>query len=354
MNEVALSTISSIGFRDRRVYYEGGDIGSAASLNDKPMPTVPKESFELLNPPSRLDLSIPSTSSQKPYSWSQNDDYPGIPRPFATDGPAPGSPSSVSQKNSPWGPSYEPLAVPAQQSSVDDFGVNHRKITTSIRDREASGSRFATFPVKGRPPGSANLPLLDPLPLQSRHDMGPSFASSIAEALDHTGNPFEERNTLSSSSPNVVTTPPQAAVTNPWADPAQEMGGNGRKLRNNTVDTETAVLAYMMSADDEPQLDEPPNTSFQGSSGVTPTDLEDGIGQLRIGNTAEVDREVTKRSSFEKDGDLTQRPTPNLNSEALPDRWFGELAFLRPSSDLFIFLKTRTSQTKRTCARCPR
>lgn len=344
VNEVTLSTISSIGFRDRRAYYGGRDVGPAAFLNEKPMPTVPRESSELPGPPSRLyanDLSIPgspSTLLQKPYSWPQNDDHSGIPRPFATDGPVPGSPSSVSQKSNPWSPSHEPFAVQAQRSSADDFGVNHRPIMTSIQDREASGGRFATFPVKGRPSGSTNLTLLDPLPLQSRHDMGPSFASSIAEALDHTDNTFESNTLLTApaSSSSVITAPPQATVTNPWADPAQEMGDNGRKLRSNTVDTETAVLAYMMSADDEPQLDEYPSASFQGSNGVTPT-LEDGFGQLRIGNTVEVDREVAKRSPSEKNEDLDQRPTPILNSDTLPDRWSGELAFLRPRSDLFIF-----------------
>jgi hypothetical protein len=121
-------------------------------------------------------------------------------------------------------------------------------------NNDAPGGRFATFPVKARPVAVTQTPTftLD-LPLQTRHDLGPSFASSIADALEHKDDldPFAD----SAKTPSILSPLPSASITptvstNPWADQTEETSRT--HIRNsNLSDNDDALLAYLTSGDEE-------------------------------------------------------------------------------------------------------
>jgi hypothetical protein len=82
-------------------------------------------------------------------------------------------------------PSQSPLTVDTidQQKNVDDFGMNTR--SGPIDNSNTAGGRFATFPVKTRPPGATGgFNLHDPPSLNARHDQEQSLSASIAAALE--------------------------------------------------------------------------------------------------------------------------------------------------------------------------
>ncbi|KAF8804854.1 hypothetical protein BYT27DRAFT_7142990 [Phlegmacium glaucopus] len=195
VNEVTLSTVPSVGFRDRR-QYERKSSNAQASFNS---PQVdygePPKGDPWLSGDGKATLQDDTSSYfQTPV------------RPFASSGYSEKNNSSTlslttSLGNQPYAPPYQPqvsqgpansslsqpLSLPQKlgvhEGVVDDFGVNVR--STVPVDISNAGSRFATFPVKARPPGSSGgYSLQDPPSLGGRNLVGDSsFSASIAEAL---------------------------------------------------------------------------------------------------------------------------------------------------------------------------
>ncbi|KAF9472910.1 hypothetical protein BDN70DRAFT_886445 [Pholiota conissans] len=178
INEVVLSTVPSVGFRDRHQYenraqeasgYQpGGD--SAYGMNADPW--TPTDTKPMPPPPLRSSNDYPA---QRPYG---GDDGPSSP--LATTGS-----SFQNQPNQYQQPYGSPPMQQQQQplSTMDDFGVSNRSAGL-VDNSNTSGGRFATFPVK-RPNGGYSLQ--DPPLLGPRPDQESSFSDSIAAALDgHT------------------------------------------------------------------------------------------------------------------------------------------------------------------------
>ncbi len=265
VNEVTLSTVPSTGFRDRRQYYGGGVNSNSNTLADsKPMPSVPRDSSELLPPQRQLSIDSPSSITQRPHPWSGS-----VERRLSVDG-----------------------------FSAEDFGTKRHSDTEPIYEKGAPGGRFATFPVKGRSSAADGFSLLDPLPMQSRHDLGPSFASSIVEALDHTENSFIDNNAFSISS-SLLEPPSRADAKTTSADADGDNAADSRAHRRNLSDNDAALLAYMISADEDLELDSPPRNSFQNSkSAAPPAENVPGPKQVRDGEVSDVDEESEKRVSL--------------------------------------------------------
>jgi len=258
VNEVTLSTVPSTGFRDRRQYYGGGVNSNANILADtKPMPSVPRDDTELPPPQRQSSSDSPSSIRQGPYPWS----------------------GSVERQ----------LSV--DRYSAEDFGANRHSDTEPIYEKGAPGGRFATFPVKGRSSAADNFSLLDPLPMQSRHDLGPSFASSIAEALDHTENSFIDNNAPPISS-SLLEPPSHADAKTTSADAD---GDNGRAHHRNLSDNDAALLAYMTSVDEDLELDSPPRSSFQSSKSAGSAETGQRPKQDRYGEMSAMDEELETR-----------------------------------------------------------
>ena len=314
INEVALSTIPSVGFRDRRAYegrdQEGSYPGSSVPWSpndDKPMPPPPM--------------------------GRESSDYPP-PRAFSND--LPGSPATStggSFANHAWTPNPPPPQIPLDpppsftqgmpQQTVDDFGVNTKSGGYS-ESSNASGSRFATFPVKTRPAGSAGgYSLQDPPSLNSRQEtLGPSFADSIAAALD---DPLVSASTHgpahpAASSPTGTNTsslprpPPGAAPpdSNPWSNAGLREPSGHPQSASTLSENDDALLAYMTAADeDSPNEDDVPSPTkskvFMGPKGAAPPILEDDK-HVRFGRVEDVDEEMEKRVSLEKEKDAQRTP----------------------------------------------
>jgi hypothetical protein len=261
VNEVTLSTVPSTGFHDRRQYYGGGVNSNSNTLADtKPMPSVPRDSSEFPPPQRQLSSDSPSSIRQRPYPWSGN-----VERRLSVD-----------------------------RFSEEDFGTNRHSDTEPIYEKGAPGGRFATFPVKGRSSAADGFSLLDPLPMQSRHDLGPSFASSIVEALDHTENPFIDNNALSISS-SLLEPPSRADAKTTSVNADGDNATDGRAHHRNLSDNDAALLAYMTSADEDLELDSPPRTSFQSSKSAVPAENGQRPKQDRYGEVSDVDEESETR-----------------------------------------------------------
>ncbi|KAF9531466.1 hypothetical protein CPB83DRAFT_786831 [Crepidotus variabilis] len=291
ISEVVLSTVPAAGVRERRQYQppsdppkDAGFSGGPGPFHDsKPMPPPPRVSSDYPPPPRPYSNDYPSSpaSLNKPqaYPWSANGDQP--------------SPHQ---------------AYPNEQQTVDDFGVNPPRTSGGpMFDPDATGGRFATFPVKGRQGGGYSLQ--DTPSLNSHHEIEPSFASSIAAALDHK-DPPPSINTASVAPLQFAprAQPPSQAPPvnpgNPWADAT--LANHSQKL--TISDNDDALLAYMTSVDDDGDYDESPNrhSVFQGPKGAAPPAIyEDPTRShsrhVQFGEVTDVDEELEKRASAERD-----------------------------------------------------
>lgn len=172
INEVVLSTVPSVGFRDRQQYEHGPEEisgyqpgGDGYNMNSAPW--TPTDSKPQPPPPIR-----------------SSNDYP-MQRPFGDDD-VPTSPVTVTGSSFQNQPNQfqQQYAPRPEQQTIDDFGVGNRSAGGLVDSSNTSGGRFATFPVK-RPVGSSGgYSLQDPPTLGSRRDQESSFADSIAAALD--------------------------------------------------------------------------------------------------------------------------------------------------------------------------
>ncbi|PPQ67196.1 hypothetical protein CVT24_011267 [Panaeolus cyanescens] len=178
INEVALSTVPSAAFRDRQQYTQGGFPPPSGSQS--PAPWNPNASKPQPPPPITIE-----------------DDFQAPSRPYAAGVASPPLASVSSLGTQSLGGRYqEPsnssgIRGPGSQFSIpghehqttDDFGVTTRS-NGPLESPSSGGGRFATFPVKTRPPGSAGgFTLSDPPSLTSRNEPEESFSASIAQAL---------------------------------------------------------------------------------------------------------------------------------------------------------------------------
>ena len=195
VNEVTLSGVPTVGFRDRRQY-------------DQILPGVSQQNFEETGyqpPIEELGMGpgpwSPIDNKPQPLPPPIEDEY--MSRPFGTLD-APGSPATSfggsfanypQHQNYGSGSGYDSRTMPLpsqspptvdtidQQKNFDDFGMNTR--SGPIDNSNTAGGRFATFPVKTRPPGmTGGYNLQDPPSLSAHHDQEKSFSASIAEALE--------------------------------------------------------------------------------------------------------------------------------------------------------------------------
>jgi hypothetical protein len=197
---------------------------------------------------------------------------------------------------------------------MDDFGMNLvRSNTGPIDNNDVSGGRFATFPVKARPAAITHTPTfaLDPLPLQTRHDLGPSFALSIADALEHKDHPdpFADGTSVSNTTLSPSTLPSTSnipsASPNPWVDDAQE--SSRTQLRQSHLsDNDDALLAYMMSGDDE-GTDSAAQQSLQISQRKVSSELQDR--EERLGEVHNPEQKSDKRISMVEDKRVSGSPS---------------------------------------------
>ncbi|KAF8147991.1 hypothetical protein B0H34DRAFT_803134 [Crassisporium funariophilum] len=226
INEVTLSTVASVGFRDRRQYdeklpglpqdnlsmvgasqqggYRTGGEGYALSWSPSegkpqpPPPEIQEDSPSYPSNPARPygnghfndPSDSPSTSTGATFA---NQLYSPQPQQQLSQGPG----ASFSSQTMPLGRQ----GAPANEENVDDFGVNSRS-SGPLDTFNTAGGRFATFPVKARPPGAApGYTLEDPPSLGSRHPVDNSFSASIAEALDEKAGPIGGTQNRSASPP---------------------------------------------------------------------------------------------------------------------------------------------------------
>jgi len=188
VNEVALSSVPTVGFRDRRQYEQkshnayGDPPKSEAWLSGDAKSQPP--------PPSALqdDNSSYLQTPNRPFAGSgyfsekANSSNLSLPSSLGNQQYAPPYQAQLNQGtvNSQTFPSSHQLGV--NEGAVDDFGV-HVRSTAPV---DAAANRFATFPVKARPPGSSGgYSLQDPPSLGGRNltASDSSFSASVAEAL---------------------------------------------------------------------------------------------------------------------------------------------------------------------------
>ncbi|KAF5310164.1 hypothetical protein D9619_010232 [Psilocybe cf. subviscida] len=362
VNEIQLSTVPSDGPRDRRanaqpqtpqqISYQPGQPdpytpGSApfTPIDSKPQPPPPPPSNDFYSqrpyeaPTSPQGPSGPSFAGQQPWTGPQP--------PYQQNEPSYSQPPSQYAEQQP-------------QQSMDDFGMNTRSAGLTDMSNTAGG-RFATFPVKMRagagPATSPSVTLPDSsLRLSGHESEDTSFSASIAEALDTATNatnrapssrwggsafagnetrsvdarspppqipwtapsateavPLQHpHETLSSPPPPVstspLTLPPGAAppdFSKSWVggerDGSVQAPSHASVISNLTA-KEDALLAYMTSAmeDDEPH-----------SAGLHPSSLEEQqriSRHVRFGETEDVDEEMEKRESLEKERAAAAHP----------------------------------------------
>ena len=166
INEVQLSTVPSVGFRDRRQYEQRPQEVSGYQPTNDDLSTN--------------NWAAPDVNRQQ--SLPPNNDYSSQ-RGFG--GGEPGSPISANYSSP---PTLNTVLQPPsnfypeqQQQAVDDFGMNSRSPGFMDNAGAASSGRFATFPVK-RPTGGYSLQ--DPSSTAPLHEQDQSLSASIAAALD--------------------------------------------------------------------------------------------------------------------------------------------------------------------------
>ncbi|KDR79444.1 hypothetical protein GALMADRAFT_117708 [Galerina marginata CBS 339.88] len=338
INDVTLSTVASVGFRDRRQY----------DSREQTLPPVPQDT------PLQTSSQLPAEG----YNWSASEvksqppppvqtDYLSNQKPFAGNyqgevssmSPATGTGSSfaggpyaphhhqelsasgLSQTGSLQGLSGNPEMLP---QIMDDFGVNTRSAGL-LDTSNMSGGRFATFPVKTRPLGSAGGYTLQDTPsLGSRQDPEQSFSASIAEALDEKESVETSLATegahqppwmgLRNASNSALPPPPPGAALPDFSNAygnqenslqAPSHSRNISQLSNN----DDALLAYMTmsSVDDdlhEDERHEPPKPAPSTPKLGAPAQDEEQhriSRHVRFGEVEDVNEEMEKRGSLEKE-----------------------------------------------------
>ncbi|KAJ3507334.1 hypothetical protein NLJ89_g6364 [Agrocybe chaxingu] len=334
INEVQLSTVPSVGFRDHRQYNQHHQ--DPAPSGGDGYSTIPTP----WSPPVEDKPQPPSASGKRRLRFHQ--------------ALCPRCPGFASDKHRGGYP---------ERQSLDDFGVNTRPAPLTLSDTNPAGGRFATFPVKTRAPGSAGgFTLQDPPSLGSRHEVEPSFSASIAAALDDKGSldtaqategthntqpssPWSGRvgaalppavdTSASWSNPAASPTifsetrsptrgplppPPGAALpdlSNPWAGAKEESSTfKDRTHARNLSDNDDALLAYMTAADEDSRLSEASpspttNKTFLGPKGAAPPMAEEEqptSRHVRFGQVEDVDTEIEKRASGEGKGKAEVAP----------------------------------------------
>lgn len=315
VSEVVMSTVPSSGPRVPRSFAQ--------------QPVAP--------PPGDMGNYAPPPPSQGPDSWSPHHghtmsqssgppNYLASPTNFGTGsflgpsdtlnntpGSGPGSPvhqQYPSQVSSPM-PNYPQIESyqPMNDRAVDDFGVNQFSTSGPIDHSTAAGGRFATFPVKNRTGGTGasgfNL-RDDPPSLDPSGEHGPSFSSSIAEALggspqQHpvTGPQYQQGGSFDNSAPSYQVThapaysppagpPPGAAPIpgpndaglNPWSN----INDNPGNMRNSQASDDSALLAYMSTPNDQ-----------QGHQEALPRTSDDSSAKhVRFGEVNEVNEDTER------------------------------------------------------------
>ncbi|KAF8900730.1 hypothetical protein CPB84DRAFT_1778775 [Gymnopilus junonius] len=323
IDDIALQTVPSVGFRDRRHYD-----GTLPDVHDQtPLPSIPQE-MPPPEPQSAFQFSAPaeSQSTLGPVSnlssgpWSSNDykpqpvlppvntDYLSTGKPYDDKGSGvtvnTGGSSFLNQPFSPQLPQAPQLSSPSFSQgqngppqipgltlqTVDDFGLNiNSRSDGPIDTSNTSGGRFATFPVKTRAPGSSGGYSLSDSP--PRHEQEPSFSASIAEALDdrmsqETGGATEgtDRHRMTPWGRNghaqPLPPPPGAALpadmSNGWSgsnttrDEALQVPSSHGRGAQRLSSNDDALLAYMTMGsvdEEEEQNHEGPTTDGPGPGG---------------------------------------------------------------------------------------
>lgn len=399
VNEVTLSTVSSVGFRDKRQYEQKSPNEPPSSFNSLNI-GIGESTSGIWSGDANLKAPLSSTSQGDDSSFFQTPI-----RPFASN--TSNLSLTTSSGNQPYAPPYQsrvsqgtvssslsntsqPLGV--SEGAMDDFGISIRSTGPADNSNIAAG-RFATFPVKTRAPGSAGgYALHDPPSLSGRPLVGDSsFSTSIAEALHEKedikaetlspwSNRFNDRSELSLNSqgttgaaensynsstthwegrpdndnpppfeglpPVSITAPllqdkrssgqssslpqplPGAQLANPWTSPVREgpLQVSGDSHRTSRLsDNDDALLAYMTSADGEespPHTAVPPTTNTTSSASTT--NKEEEGRHVRFGSVEDVDKEMEKRVSLEKEQqtraiDVTPSPLSEVQ-HANPDK----------------------------------
>lgn len=282
-----MTTIPTIDFPERRSYHTEPDPPFVPAVQDeKPIP-VPKDSS---NYPEFVPPAQSFSNHVQPMS------------------------KSFSQRPNlnPWNevqvePSPSPLTQ--ERSSIDDFGMNLVRSNTGPMDlNNGPGGRFATFPVKARP---AESPLPTPrptftlgsLPLQTGHDLGPSFASSIADALEHNDgpDPFADSTTASNTPSSRLPLPPagikSSVSTNPWSDSTEDTS-RSQLRKSNLSDDDDALLAYLMSGDEEGD-NSTPRQIFE--KGISSEEQDQSVQEERRRGSPKPESKSDKRISVLED-----------------------------------------------------
>ncbi|KAF9044283.1 hypothetical protein BJ165DRAFT_1528842 [Panaeolus papilionaceus] len=412
INEVTMSTVPSVAFRDRQ----------------RMQPTQSGFPPPFGNQPPSTPWSPVDNKPQPPPPIMIDDDLRAPSRPYAGDLTSPplGSASSLGTQS--LGGRYQDpgsaniargqvsaFSPPGHEhQTTDDFGVNVRG--SSLESPTSGGGRFATFPVKMRTPGSAGgFTLSDPPSLSGRNEPEESFSASIAQALGSSsplpaepshlqpspawdtqkGTPGPQgsiqgtegtatatedapsrfkggESTISSTfapslPPLVIDAPPESQITSagagsgsgsglppgaappdPWAQPKRDTPPEGLPANHNRqVSGNDALLAYMLTADDNDADDDLPSPAPTQTTipiidsrlqveGETP---EQRLSRhVRFGQVQDVDEEIEKRASLEQErksqegstqstqapssdpaGDMPERSLDNASASPKPD-----------------------------------
>ncbi|KAH9476315.1 Sphingolipid long chain base-responsive protein PIL1 [Psilocybe cubensis] len=338
INEVVLSTVPSVGARDRRHYEQ------QQQQDLPPQPSSPTAGWETKPQPLQPTTSDYLGNSQRAFGNETPASPIGVIGQSFTDQPY--APQHRQQLSGGSGFQSPPM-LPEIQSEfadrppqiTDDFGMNTR--TAGLMDTSnAVGGRFATFPVKTRAPGSTGGYSLQDPPRQ--HGQDTSFSASVAEALDGKMVPenqssFGGRNATGQppwSSPGAASfefsppppapsmlppaspaasshpppPPPGAAppnLTNSWREDTMQAPGHNRGFSAN----DDALLAYMMtpSASDDLQTEDgTTNVSTHDNNTLVAHNHEETEQQrisrhVRFGEVQDVVQEMEKKKSLEKE-----------------------------------------------------
>ena len=191
--------------------------------------------------------------------------------------------------------------------------MNFVRSNNGRRDNNGgSGGRFATFPVKPQPV-SINPPTfsLEPLPLQTPHEMGPSFASSIVDALEHKEDPFADNALVSPASSSLLPLPATSITpsvsTNPWSYTTEEKSGT-QVRKSHLSDHDDTVLAYLTSGDDEGESVTPKSSQISETKSFGETQVQH-FQEERLGEAPNSAKKLEKRISIEKENQMSGWPS---------------------------------------------
>lgn len=229
---------------------------------------------------------------------------------YFLDGPSESSLATIA--TTPSSPRYTQEMPPYPQidsgssRTVDDFGMRSNLNGGFGKDSSSvGGGRFATFPVKNEPRGYT---LRDERPpsLNTRHEVEPSFASSVAEALSARSTssfkgPLPSQNRVSEDEPAPLYQleegpnyhppagpPPGAApaVLSPWLH-----DGNGNNGPPHGHERPASFL------EDDAQLAYMTNTEDEGHSHGQDDPGRSDSRHLRFGGVSDIDEELDRRAA---------------------------------------------------------